>query len=88
MTIIKKEDWQNSGRFVRNCPDENPVPKQPTNAIQAAASDSADDPLAPSQAYVLDAQNAASREADGGKKIEHWCKLGCTGIADTRPRHI
>lgn len=60
MTIIKKEDWQNSGRFVRNCPDENPVPEQPTNAIQAAASDSADDPLAPSQADV----NAASREAE------------------------
>jgi flagellar assembly protein FliH len=64
MTIIKKEDWQNSGRFVRNYPDENPVPEQPTNAIQAAASDSADDPLAPSQAYVLDAQDAASREAE------------------------
>ena len=64
MTIIKKKDWQDSGRFVQNCPDKNPVPEKPTNAIQAAASDSADDPLAPSQAYVLDAQDAASREAE------------------------
>lgn len=66
MTIIKKEDWKNSGRSVRNYTHQNPETESPEPLVSASSpSDTNQSVSHPTQTDSVDPHTtAASREAE------------------------